>query len=64
MRTNGISVSHVSWKKSWIERPDLRVQYSRVARQRIDSFFNSENTIRRTRELYREPMAEKGKPDP
>jgi glycosyltransferase involved in cell wall biosynthesis len=45
------------------ERPDLRVLYGRVARQRIDSFFNSEDTIRKTRELYRNVMAETGNSD-
>jgi len=45
------------------ERPDLHLQYGTAARQRIDSFFKSEDTIRKTRELYRAVMAETGKPD-
>ena len=45
------------------ERPDLRIQYGRAARQRIGSFFKSEDTIRKTRELYRTVMAETGQSD-
>jgi glycosyltransferase involved in cell wall biosynthesis len=45
------------------ERPDLRIQYGRAARQRIDSFFKSKDTIRKTRELYRNVMAETGNSD-
>lgn len=45
------------------ERPDLRSRYGSAARERIDTCFTSEETIRKTRELYRSVMAENGSVD-
>ena len=40
------------------DHPDLRARYGLVARQRIDRYFRSEDTIRKTMELYRQVMSE------